>query len=207
MASKEHIMDIACRLFRERGCKSVTMDDIAEECGISKRTLYEQFRDKSALLRDSTIMMGARYAAQIEKIRQESANVLEFLFNVHKYQTDFQMKIYDNFFNDMKKYYPEVFEGVVAKIKAHNYEKNRELILQGRNQGIFHSFVNVDILAALLTEIVNVIKESKLVGRYEIGRKEILANTMFIFLRGMSTPKGIEMIDEYVNSVENIDKR
>jgi len=207
MASKEHILGIACRLFRERGCKSVTMDDIAAESGISKRTLYEQFDDKSALLRDSIALMGGRYGAQIEKIRQSSGNVLEFFFNVHRYQTDFRMKMYDHFFSDMKKYYPEVFEGVVSKIRSHNYEKNRELILQGQSQGIFHTFVDVDILTALMTEIVNVIKESEQVGQYEIGRRELLENTMFIFLRGISTPKGIGMIDEYVKSVENRDKR
>ncbi len=207
MASKEHILDIACRLFRERGCKSVTMDDIATESGISKRTLYEQFDDKSALLRDCTAMMGERYGAQIERIRQNSGNVLEFFFNVHRYQTDFRMKMYDNFFSDMEKYYPEVFEGVVSKINTHNYEKNRGLILQGQSQGIFNTFVDVDILTALMTDIVNVIKESKLVGQYEISRRELLEDTMFIFLRGVSTPKGIEMIDEYVKSVENKDKR
>jgi len=185
----------------------VTMDDIATESGISKRTLYEQFDDKSALLRDCTAMMGERYGAQIERIRQNSGNVLEFFFNVHRYQTDFRMKMYDNFFSDMEKYYPEVFEGVVSKINTHNYEKNRGLILQGQSQGIFNTFVDVDILTALMTDIVNVIKESKLVGQYEISRRELLEDTMFIFLRGVSTPKGIEMIDEYVKSVENKDKR
>jgi len=206
MASKEHIMDIACRLFRERGCKSVTMDDIAAASGISKRTLYEQFDDKSALLKDCIAVMGERHGAQIEKIRQSSGNVLEFFINVHRYQTDFRMKMYGHFFSDMKKYYPEIFEGVVSKIKSHTFEKNRELILQGQSQGIFHTFVDIDILTVLMTEIVNVIKESEQVGQYEIGRRELLENTMFIFLRGISTPKGVEMIDNYVNSIENKDR-
>lgn len=50
MATRESIITVTSNLFLERGCKSVTMDEVAQNNGISKRTLYEIFPDKAALL-------------------------------------------------------------------------------------------------------------------------------------------------------------
>lgn len=198
MASKEHILETTCRLFMERGCKSVTMDDIASENGISKRTLYEQFADKSALLEACILYMGEKDNVRIEEIRKNSENVLEFLFAVHSYRSDSGMKIYANFFSELQKYYPEVYEGVVARMRSGIFRSNRELIVTGQRQGIFHDYMNVDILAALITRAMNMVKDSGISRDLDVTGKEVMQNMLFIFLRGMSTVNGIRIIDDFL---------
>ena len=57
MATREQILETSLHLFLQRGCKNLTMDEVASENGISKRTLYEMFKDKSSLLEESIISL------------------------------------------------------------------------------------------------------------------------------------------------------
>jgi len=201
MISKEHILDTAWTLFVKRGCKTVTMDEIASEAGMSKRTLYEQFGDKSQLIRDSIVMMGEKEEQKSLEIRKSSNNVLEYMLALHKYRVDARMKIYDHFFIEVKRYYPEVFSGVVSKIRETNFIRNKEVILLGQGQGLFLPDLNVDMISTVMSETVNVVIESRFGENPDFDKKEFFRNIMLVFLRGMSTPKGIKIIDDFLNYV------
>ncbi|MBQ0006664.1 MAG: TetR/AcrR family transcriptional regulator [Alistipes sp.] len=203
MVSKEHILESSIRLFKTRGCKLVTMDVIAAECGISKRTLYEQFEDKSHLLNECLSLIGRRGEERLEKIRKKSSNVLEFLISLHRSQAEDRFKYYDGFFLDVRKYYPEVYDGLVVKLRRTHFENNRKLIEEGQKQGIFLPYLNVDMVATVVSETINIIKESKIGLDLQFDRKKLLQHTMFLYLRGMSTPRGVEIIDTYVKQLEN----
>lgn len=206
MVSKEYILESSIRLFGVRGCKAVTMDDIAAECGISKRTLYEQFADKSQLLNECISLIGRHSDERLEEIRSRSGNVLEFLISLHRSQAETRFKFYDGFFRDVKKYYPEVYAGLVTKIRKSQFENNRKLIEAGQKQGIFLRFLNVDMVATVISETINIIKESKIGLDLSFDRKEFLLHTMFLYLRGMSTSKGMAIIDSYVDGLGNKEK-
>lgn len=204
MATREHILKISCDLFLRRGCKSVTMDDIASEVGISKRTLYEQFGDKSLLLNECIMLMGRRDAEKMRELHHQSANILEFLISIHKYRADSRMSIYDNFFQEVRKYYPDVYEGIISKMRNSHYTGTRGMILQGQEQGLFLPELNVDMAATVISEIINVIKDARGVVDVRFNRNDFVKNAIFIFLRGMSTPAGIEIIDKFLDN--NSDK-
>jgi len=204
MASREHILKISCDLFLRRGCKSVTMDDIASEVGMSKRTLYELFRDKTQLLNECIMLMGRRDEEKIKELHSKSANVLEFLFSIHKYRTESRMSIYDNFFQEVKKYYPDVYEGIISKLRNAHFSGTREMILQGQEQGLFLPRLDVDMAAIVISEIINVIKNAKPVVDVKFNRNDFVKNTVFLFLRGMSTSIGIDIIDKFLDSENNI---
>ena len=68
MATRTQILETSLQLFLEKGCKNVTMDDIASENGMSKRTLYELFKDKSSLLEESIVTLHER---KMEVINQK----------------------------------------------------------------------------------------------------------------------------------------
>ena len=57
MELRDRIIEVSSDLFMSNGCKSVTMDEVAAANGISKRTLYEHFKDKTNLLEECLLMM------------------------------------------------------------------------------------------------------------------------------------------------------
>jgi len=203
MASREHILKISCDLFLHRGCKSVTMDDIASEVGISKRTRYEQFKDKTQLLHECIMLMGRRDEEKIRELHSKSANVLEFLFSIHKYRAESRMSIYENFFQEVRKFYPDVYEGIISRLRRSHFSGTREMILQGKEQGLFLPRLDVDMAATVISEIINVINNTKLGVDVNFNRKDFVKNAMFIFLRGMSTKVGVEIIDRFLDSNVN----
>ena len=87
MITKEEIIANTGKLFLRKGCKAVTMDEVAQENGISKRTLYEVFPDKASLL-DACINDGREKNDKfLEAVYKKSPNILEFFLMLHEFQS------------------------------------------------------------------------------------------------------------------------
>ena len=97
-------------LFGKYGIKSMTMDSLAEELGISKRTIYERFKDKDTLLFE--VIRYYKNLTQQEALRliDQSDNAIEALFRIIKMTIDQMMRMSPSFFHDFKKYHQKVFK-------------------------------------------------------------------------------------------------
>lgn len=82
MTQKEHIVEQAMRMFVAQGIKAVRMDDIAQQLGVSKRTLYELFGDKEGLLHLAMTCYFDRNRSHWAEVTREARNVLERMFLV-----------------------------------------------------------------------------------------------------------------------------
>lgn len=105
MDLKTKIIETSLELFLQKGCKSVTMDHIARENGISKRTLYENFTDKSQLLEDCIGLMHEQMKVFAGSFRRKEENVIDVLFRLHDSQSDGLLDLKRNFFDELKRYY------------------------------------------------------------------------------------------------------
>lgn len=199
MVTKERIIENATKLFMTRGCKSLTMDDISAANGISKRTLYEMFADKSALLEACLNMMAGKRKAFFDEVGKSTTNVLEFLLKVHDFESESMGNTSEVFFDEIKKFYPEVYERTFLGMKVEHEKYTKMMLESGRKQGVFiDSFGDIEIEAKILAFFVKI----PAIGMPEfdkniISRKEIFINTIVVYLRGLSTPKGIKIIDDY----------
>src|SRR3989339_1039598 len=101
MDLRERIIENAMDMFLHRGCKSVTMDDVATENGISKRTLYEMFSDKSTFLEECILYSSEKMKCNMEEMRKAPGNVLDLLFKVHENQSELSVNLRINFFIEL----------------------------------------------------------------------------------------------------------
>ena len=83
MTNREQILRITSALFLERGCKSLTMDEVASANGMSKRTIYELFHDKAELLQECILLMHRDNMNKSEDELAKAGNVLEWLRFLH----------------------------------------------------------------------------------------------------------------------------
>ncbi len=192
-------------LFFERGCRSVTMDDVASANGISKRTLYELFKDKNELLEECILLFHKQDEEQMRELRTSDDNVLNQVLgllknNGSKKVVDFQI----TFFNEVKRYYPEAFERTARKI---NEEKAKGIIYfveRGQQEGVFiKDFVTPVKVATIMFQMsVNTINN---ISRNYFGEsiKDYSRDSLILFLRGISTDKGRDLIDEYLKNNNN----
>lgn len=197
-ALHDHIIEVADEQFRKHGIRSVRMDDLAALLGISKRTLYQEFSDKEAVL----VAISARNKHVMDeafrKYEQESENVLELMLNMVRFTIKVFSTTNPKYFEEMHRY--PLFKEEVEKSKVAHREKMRCFFLKGIEQGIFRESMNVEMFLDL-QQVIQDHAVHSLTQKY--GAVETLRNSMLTGIRGVSTLKGIEMIDAFLEEIKN----
>ena len=138
MTNREQILRSTSALFLERGCKSLTMDEVASANGMSKRTLYELFHDKAKLLQECILLLHKDNMVRSEEELSKAGNVLEWFMNSLRNKDSQRMTFYYDFFTEVKKYYPEVFLNVVKDVnrgRPHPFPPALRALCGGDRQG------------------------------------------------------------------------
>ena len=128
-------METSLQLFLEKGCKNVTMDDIASENGMSKRTLYELFKDKSSLLEESIVTLHERKMEVINQFLTNHENILQMLLESIDNGDEKILDTHYYFMMDIKKYYPELYQKFIKTFHRHQYEMLKKVLDKGFEDG------------------------------------------------------------------------
>jgi len=108
MELRNRIIMTAFERFAKYGIRSVTMDQIANDLGISKRTLYETFSDKRELLIDGMKHFSSLQHADADNTIRSAGNVIEAIYILVKKGEEMKQRLNPLFFEDIRKYYPDV---------------------------------------------------------------------------------------------------
>lgn len=194
---KQRIIEEASELFGRSGVKSITMDDLARHLGISKRTIYENFKDKEELL---IACIDAFHDESSEKVFLEADNVAEAILSMLQKSAEQTAQWQFNMVNDIRKYYPQVYKNHLIRLH-HNERRNFEVIVQrGIREEIFRSELNPEIIAHFFCKMEEVViaRIDKNLDKFSLA--DIFDNIVITILRGICTTKGIEIIDKYKKS-------
>ncbi|MFA6335673.1 MAG: TetR/AcrR family transcriptional regulator [Bacteroidales bacterium] len=199
MSLRERIIENSMEMFLNRGCKSVTMDDIATENGISKRTLYELFSDKSALLDECILHTGEKVKCNADNVMKGPGNVLDMIFKVHEQQAGPVISLRINFFSELKKYYPDIYHKVVVKLTEFHMKSMEKFLQRGQEEGLILKDIDKTIISKIIIEISNIIDDKEIFSLENVSRKQLFKETLLYYFRGISTDEGIKIIDNYLN--------
>ncbi|KAA6351272.1 HTH-type transcriptional repressor KstR2 [termite gut metagenome] len=191
---KEKIIVTALTVFRENGIKSITMDDIAAMLKISKRTLYEIFEDKEALLKECIIYHQSIAQEVWREIVSDSTNVLEILLKCYRKSVEILHKTDRRFFEDIKKY-PEAHK-LIMSYRKQDGDMVADFLQKGVAQGLFREDLNYEIIQFLLREQLNTLKNMDICHQYT--PLEVFETIMLTCLRGVSTQKGADELEKFV---------
>ncbi len=180
------------------------MDDISRAAGVSKRTLYELFRDKDALLRECLSHVNKRYEEEVDMIVAESENTIGEIFGRMKLGIYAILTVNPLFFSDMKRYHFKVFNEVLTVNQEKQIEQTHSILKKGINQGLFRKNINLDIVSILLNEQLKIISDEGVFPEKRYSRVEVFENVVINFFRGIATHKGIEMIDKHYEAEPNL---
>ncbi|EGJ70433.1 regulatory protein TetR [Bacteroides coprosuis DSM 18011] len=191
---KDQLILIASNAFANYGIKTVTMDEIAASAGISKRTLYQLFKDKEALLRECILKGQEKMRDFVAEVLSQTDNVLEVILRCYKYTIQ-QYHITDKrFFEDIQKY-PRVYD-LFLKGQRKDSTDTINFFTSGVKQGLFRPDVNFEIVNILVREQFNFLLHSNLYLKFPF--LEVYESIMFTYLRGISTPKGIDKLEKFI---------
>ncbi|MDR3184631.1 MAG: TetR/AcrR family transcriptional regulator [Prevotellaceae bacterium] len=197
---KERIIQEAAGLFATRGCKVITMDEIATSMGISKRTIYENFSDKRELLLQCVEYFFRQAQNSVDTILKSSDNVIDTIFKTMTCRSDFIRQAKDNFFHEIQKYFPDVYKSTVITYKERNLENTEKLLKKGQEDKVIKKDIDIKLTATLLQEIGTLMVGSDMFTKYGYDKHTLMSTFMYTFTRGLCTEKGLKILDELKNT-------
>lgn len=185
---KEKIIEKASDLFLRLGFKSVTMDDIAGEMCISKKTIYKFFCNKEILIEESTAMVHKAVHQSIDAIVEKNHNAIEENFKIRKmfkemFKTGGTSPAYQ-----LKKHYPEIYYKVVAREINECNAVFKQNIERGIQQGLYRKNIVIDTYVGFYYTLIFSIHGN---ASSEKESNELELKALEYHTRAMATPEGI----------------
>ena len=204
MVQRETIIEQAAKMFAEQGIKSIRMDDIAQSLGVSKRTLYEMFEDKEELLYLSIRYMQSRRMAKVEQKLRENTESLAQLFDCFALMTE-NRELHRRISSNLRKFYPATFERLRKEAEAESGKILFSLIQHYIDCGLIVPTVDIRLSVTILyyTTTTIVTSADNMTLPDGVNVNDALAYTIINFFRGIATIKGVQQIDDYLESIRN----
>jgi len=195
MDARQRIVEEAAKMFRTFGIRAVTMDMLANQLGMSKRTIYEIFRDKDELLYGVIAWMSEKQHDLVTVIMNDSENVIEAIFRILDVMTEHFRNMSPAFILDIKKHYHDLFTKSGDSGDMPYYGDNTDIILRGIREGIFRKDIDISITNKCMVEVVKMSNEKDMLNDDDFRSEEIILNFYINYLRGISTQKGLDLIN------------
>ncbi len=195
---KQDIIADAYNQFRLYGFKSVTMDDLARTIGISKKTLYELFKDKDELVLEAVKYMLNTNQCDTEEIFKNSKNAIEQIFGILGLMEKMVRGLNLICYMDMQRYYPASYKYLEEHKKNYLYKCIISNLQQGISEGYYREEIDLEIITRFRMESALLVFQNNLFpqDKYDIVKvnNEIFTN----FIYGIVSIKGYKLISKYL---------
>ncbi len=198
---REKILEIASEMFLNLGFKSVTMDDIANEMGISKKTIYQHFDTKNKLVEATTDFVFHFVCNGIDCIRAENKNPIAELFQINTFIKQLLKNEKASPQHQLQKYYPRIYK----KLKANQFSIMHECVIEnlktGKELGLYRDSVQPEIIGRFYFLGATGIKDQDLFPPDIYSPNEVVDLFLEYHLRGIVTKKGEKELMKYINQI------
>lgn len=198
----QNILEKVGDLYSKYGIKSVTMDDVARELGISKKTLYLHVDNKNDLVSKVLDYLLYERECSFKLLTEKNLNAIEELLEVGIYITK-TMKDYNQSTEyDLKKYYPDLFNKLNQVRKERMYDSILKNIQKGKQEGLFREDLDDEIIAKMQTGRFLTMGSDQFFKSDEIYNPKYILELFIYHIRGIANEKGLEVLEK---TLQNID--
>ncbi|NJB83149.1 TetR/AcrR family transcriptional regulator [Wenyingzhuangia aestuarii] len=194
------ILEKASEMFLNLGFKSVTMDDISNELTISKKTLYNHFSTKKKLVESVALYMFEIINTGIEAICEKNQNAIEELFDIKQFVNNVLKKEHTSPQYQLQKFYPDIFENLNKKQFSSMLVCVTKNLERGIKDGLYRSDLNIDFIARVYFTGMIGIKNEDTFPSNQYNKEWLMNNYLEYHLRSISTPKGMETLEQILNN-------
>lgn len=197
--TRENIIQCASEKMRVAGIRSVSIDDICRDLGISKKTFYVYFETKDLLIDE--LLHRKEQALYDDVVRQSKgksiADLLVLSMQIAKSNQDVRQM--PSLYYDLKKYYPQQFEAHLQRLEKRNQELLTRFLTRGKQENIFREDLDVELTSILLAKLhqnmlnkLTTAKDKNLVARVSKYGVDLI-------FRGLISEEGKRTINEMMN--------
>jgi AcrR family transcriptional regulator len=197
MDVQERIIEKARELFMRYGFRSVSMDEIAAHLGVSKKTIYQFFTDKDALVEIVVDQVIAENEKCCTLQAHECKDAIHEVFLAVEQAGEMLSNMNPSLMYDLEKYHPNAFKKFVSHKNKFFYELVKNNIERGKQEAIYREEIKSDIMSQFRVASTFLLfdADSFPKGKYTVLQlmEEITEN----FLYGLANTKGQKLIQKY----------
>jgi AcrR family transcriptional regulator len=198
----ENILGRIYNLYFKYGIKSVTMDDVSRELGISKKTLYEHFTDKDEMVSQVFELERKKVLKDLCEILGYAQNAILELFLINRYFSE-KIKNYNaNVDFDLKKYHFNVYENHKSKALESMYSHILSNLNRGINEKVYRNDFNAEFIARLHVSRLVTMQQSEIFTMEELLDKSCHQELIIYHVRGIATPEGIKILEKELEKIK-----
>lgn len=204
METKERILAKSEELFMRYGIRSITMDDIARELAVSKKTIYQHFKDKDELV----YQMGLRHfecdKEEWNKMTNCCENAVDIMVTMSKHLKNTLKGINPSLFFDLQRYHPDTWDLWQNHKKTFIIETIKKNMEQGIAEGLYRDDVNVETLAILRVKEIELAFDMDTFPPQKFDLLNVQITFLEHFIRGIVTAKGYAVLEDLFAKNQNI---
>lgn len=186
-------------MFLNLGFKSVTMDDIAAGLGISKKTIYQHYKNKTDLVEATVFHVFETVCDRINKVCDKEVSPIRELYNIKKVVREQLKNESSSPYNQLKKYYPQLFTQLIRKQYEVMIESVEENIRRGISLGLFREDIDVFFITRIYFSGMNSIKDDDMFPHETHSIQYLTTLFLEYHLRAIVTPAGLEELNQFIN--------
>ncbi|MCO6499958.1 MAG: TetR/AcrR family transcriptional regulator [Vicingus serpentipes] len=191
---EEQLLFATLELFMKLGVKSLTMDDISQHLGISKKTLYQFVTDKKDLVKKAMQLAIKNDQCLLGDIAVQEENAIDELLAINEKVSEKLQSIQPAVMYDLKKHYPEAWSMMEDHKKCFVYDMVVKNIDTGIQQGLYRENVNSGIVARVYITLIDKIFDADIFPAHQYTFATIHREIARYHIRGIANEKGVKYL-------------
>lgn len=184
---KDRIIEAARNTFLAKGFSKVTMDELVQQLGISKKTMYQHFHSKDELLDAAVEWQMLEVSSNIRTITQSSDDFVTKLYSMWQYIGHFVCHISSQFRDDIRRFRPDIWkriEEMRRKMILGNFSK---MIDEGIRLGLVRDDLSKDAMVLMYLSAIQGVVNPETLAQYPFSIEDAFRTIMRIYLDGILT--------------------
>lgn len=189
------IIHAASNLFKRYGIRSISMEELSRQMGISKKTIYQHFADKNDLVEKTILFIMEEKGCILKELIQKNLNAIDELFAMFDYANELIRDHKPTLEFDLKRFYPQVFN------KIRDFHRNSVLsitlnnLIKGKAEGYYRNDFDAQIIAKLHVLRIENLMHSDLITPEEIHSNAFYNEVFKYHIYGIISQKGHQFIE------------
>ena len=195
---KHKLIEKAGELFMRIGIRSVSMDDIARELGISKKTLYQTVENKEELVQLVLEEDTRQDLCIMTDNRHEAADAIDEFLRNSRYFIREMRKVSPTAMHDLRKYYPDIWH---TQVKAHQHEFHKGVranLERGMEEGLYRDDIDAEVIANLYVGMTVMVIDRGVFPAQDRSLSDILHQHSMYHFNGIVNQFGRDRLDHYL---------
>lgn len=197
MEPQEKILKTSLELFFKFGIKRVTMDDIAKELGMSKKTIYQFYKEKDDIVNQLCEIEMIKHQKKFEDVFLQSKNPIHEIMLISDNIREMMQNINPVFFLDLQKFHPTAFMQFQTFKENWAYKDIVRNIIKGKEEGFYRSEIDEDFVARHRLAQIDMLMFGNYFSFEKISFTKSHELVLDMFVYGICTIKGHKLINEY----------